>query len=125
MLRSNRHALKFKSQQTSRRKGSNSPQQIHSFYVSSRNFTITKHNDANIIVLGVDCIGKKLSGELVMTYLTSGFDHEERNMLRINLFHDYEKEFIEGKKVVWFCLEFVKNQGINLLRLLFDGLYIK
>ena len=68
--------------------------------MSSRTFTITKHNDANVIVLGVDCIGKKLSGELAMTYLTSRFDHEERNMLRINLFHDYEKEFIEGKKVV-------------------------
>jgi ribose 5-phosphate isomerase RpiB len=41
--------------------------------------------------LGVDSIGKKLSGELLMTYLTAGFDHEERNMLRIAMFHDYEK----------------------------------
>ena len=57
--------------------------------MSSRTNVSTQHNDANICVLGVDSLGKKLSAELAMTYLTSAFDNEERNMLRIALLHDF------------------------------------
>lgn len=35
----------------------------------------------------------KLCAELAMSYLTSGFDHEERNMLRLGIMSDYEKEY--------------------------------
>jgi ribose 5-phosphate isomerase RpiB len=56
------------------------------------NSAVIQHNNANIIVLGVDSLGKKLSAELIMTFLTSGFDHEERNMLRVNMFMGFEKE---------------------------------
>lgn len=50
-----------------------------------------QHNDANICVLGVDYVGIKFSSQLVLDYLGSDFDHEERNMLRINMLMDYEK----------------------------------
>ena len=44
---------------------------------------VMKHNDANVVIIGTDCVGEKLSGFLLQTYLESGFDNEERNMLRI------------------------------------------
>ena len=36
-------------------------------------------------------IGMKLCSELALTYVTSEFDHEERNMLRLGLMKDMEK----------------------------------
>ena len=50
---------------------------------------MTQHNDANMIVLGVDSLGKKVSAELAMSYLGGGFDHEVKNKHRIAMFHEY------------------------------------
>jgi ribose 5-phosphate isomerase RpiB len=50
-----------------------------------------QHNDANVCVLGVDCLGIKLCSQLALHYLTSEFDHEERNMLRVAMLMDFEK----------------------------------
>ena len=50
-----------------------------------------RHNDANVCVFGIDCLGMKLCSELALSYATSYFDHEERNMLRIAIMADYDK----------------------------------
>jgi ribose 5-phosphate isomerase RpiB len=42
-------------------------------------------------VLGVDFLGIKLCTDLVIDYLQSDFDYEERNMLRIAMMMDFEK----------------------------------
>lgn len=49
-----------------------------------------QHNDANVCVIGVDCAGIKLSTALAMEYLRAEFDHEERNMIRIQLMKDFD-----------------------------------
>lgn len=36
------------------------------------------------MIVSTDCIAEKLAASLVKDYLLSGFDQEERNMLRIN-----------------------------------------
>ena len=37
-------------------------------------------------------MGIKLCTQLALTYLASQFDHEERNMLRVAMLMDFEKE---------------------------------
>ena len=56
-----------------------------------------QHNDANMIVLGVESLGKQIIAELIMTYLVAGFDHEEKNAYRIAMFHGFENK--EEKKL--------------------------
>ena len=48
---------------------------------------LMQHNDANVLVLGTDSLGKKIAGEIVMTYLTAAFDNEVKNKHRIGMFH--------------------------------------
>ena len=54
--------------------------------------TLSQHNDANVLVLGIDSIGRKLSGEIAMIYLTASFDNEVKNQHRIGMMHEYESE---------------------------------
>lgn len=35
------------------------------------------------MIISTDCIAEKLAGSLVADYLLSGFDNEERNMIRV------------------------------------------
>lgn len=50
-----------------------------------------QHNDANVCVLGVECIGIGLSASIAADYLGSAFDNEERNMLRLGKILDFEE----------------------------------
>lgn len=49
-----------------------------------------QHNDANVCVIGVECIGIGLSASIAVDYLASAFDNEERNMLRVGKILDFE-----------------------------------
>ena len=49
---------------------------------------IIKHNDANVVILGTDCISDKLAGYLLECYLVNGFDHGEKNKKRIQIMKD-------------------------------------
>lgn len=51
---------------------------------------LTQHNDCNVCVIGVDCIGVALSASIAVHFLHSAFDNEERNMLRLGKIRDFE-----------------------------------
>ena len=44
------------------------------------------------MVLGVDCLGIKVCAELVLTYLVSAFDQQQKNKDRIGMMHGYQEE---------------------------------
>lgn len=80
---------KFRAQPLQGHPGSRRTQQISGLHVQTSINSISQHNNANICVFGVDCLGIKLCSELAMTYLTSAFDQEERNILRLGIMADY------------------------------------
>ena len=57
---------------------------------------VRQHNDSNVVVFGVDCLGVKLTANLAMDYLRSGFDGEAKNKLRLGKIRDMEGEFCKA-----------------------------
>lgn len=56
-----------------------------------------KHNNANVMILSTDCIAEKLAGSIVADYLQSGFDNEERNMIRVGKIKELDEKY--GSKI--------------------------
>lgn len=49
-----------------------------------------EHNDANVVIIPMDCVGDKLGGSLVREFLASGFDGQPKNRLRIDKMMAFE-----------------------------------
>lgn len=54
---------------------------------------VTKHNDANVIVLPTHCLGLELAKSMIDTYLNSGFDGEVRNQKRLEKIRELTETF--------------------------------
>lgn len=49
------------------------------------------------MILSTDCIGEKLAGSILADYLQSGFDNEERNMIRVGKMKEFDEKY--GSKI--------------------------
>lgn len=74
---------------------------VHNKYIAEMCRKVTvhniQHNNANVMIISTDCIAEKLAATLVRDYLLSGFDEEERNMIRVGKISELEDKY--GAKV--------------------------
>ena len=49
-----------------------------------------EHNDTNMMAIGAAVVGKMLAFEIIDTWLSTEFSHDERHQLRINNLMSYE-----------------------------------
>ena len=90
MLRSDWNDREFEVKHDKRNSGCRGAQQLYRANVQKGISYISQHNDANVCVIGVESIGIGLSKEIVLQYIASAFDNEERNMLRLGKIRDFE-----------------------------------